>query len=368
MENEIYEKLMKIVSESSNYRKWRRQHGAVFGGLYQDAFPKNKEARICLTAALTQISQRNFEKALPMLEVLEQICETEADEITVCYFKGLNYELLGRVPEMEACYERLRGFSQVPPFLLAFHPYYRTAKFAQRDSECSKSMYYYEKALEFYYGKPLDERGSSNASHIIYDIATLCLYRHDYEECDRFLKLSYQYDPSLNAQREYVKAVLCAIRGEKEECDRILSKMSPFLKEPCEAMVSAILSGRDPHYFAVAQDRSRYEEFWESFSAEARSLESLAEDGAMEEVCDLISQKLTKAMPFMQRSLACRMEPKGDRITVLCKNYRVRSLTAEHSALFARKPEGLSRWEFLSVEEFEDFSQNIRKNEREKEQ
>lgn len=355
-ENDLYGKLTKFAEESTNYRKWRREHTRVFGDLYGGAFPKNKEARLCLTAALVNLCQRDFERALPKLEVLEQVCDTEGDERAICYFKGLTYELLGCVPEMEAYYERLRPLPSVPPFLLSFHPYYRTAKFAQRDSECSKAMHYYEKAMEFYYGVPLDERGTSNASYIIYDIATLCLYMHEYGECERFLKLSYQYDSSLNAQREYVKAVLCAVRGEASECDRLLEKMSSGLKGHCQGMVSAVLEKRDPHYFAVEQDRSRYGNFWDSFSRDAKKIESMVDAGQREEACDLVSQKLTAALPFMMRSLACQIEGEGDLITVRCKNYRVKSLMAEHAALFAQKPEGLSRWDFVSVKEFEDFS------------
>ena len=68
-----------------------------------------------------------------------------------------------------------------------------------------------------------------------------------------------------------------------------------------------------------------------------------------------IGEKLTKALPFVKRALDCRIEKTDGSIVVKCKNYRIKTLAAEHAALFAMQPESLTSWSFHSVEEFESF-------------
>lgn len=354
-ENNLFEALKKYALDSDNYKKWRKEHTKVFGNLFEDAFSQNEEAQICLTAALINISQREFDLAMPKLDMLEKICTTELDEIAIYYFKGLNYEMLGNEAMMAEYYEKLRNTSVIPKFILTLHPYYRTAKFAQRDSECSKSMYYYRKALEFYDGANPNPHVASIASHIIYDIATLCLYMHEYNECEHFLKASYQYDKSQNQHRDYVKAILLATQDKRDDCIKVLKTLNPFLRENCQAMTNAIFNGSDPHYCIVSQDRSLYEDFWASFLQDEATIKNMVVNDNIEEAQQNVSKKLTKALGFMKRTLDCRIEKRDDNIVISCKNYRVKSLIEEYSALFAIKPEKLSNWEFVSVKEFEIF-------------
>lgn len=354
-ENDFYEKLKKYALDNNNYKGWRKEHTKVFGNLFKDAFSQNEEAQICLTAALINISQRNFDLAIPKLDMLEKICDSEFDEITVYYFKGLNYEMLGNEAMMVEYYEKIKRATVTPNFILVFHPYYRTAKFAQRNSECSKSMYYYRKALEFYDGANPNPHVASITSHIVYDIATLCLYMHEYNECERFLKISYQYDKSQNQQRDYVKAILLAAQDKRNECIKVLQTLNPFLRENCQAMTNAIFSGSDPHYCIVHQDRSLYKDFWDSFLQDEITIKNMVIKGNIDEAQQNVSQKLTKALGFMKRTLDCRIEKRSENIVISCKNYWVKSLMEEHSALFAIKPEKLSSWEFVSVKDFEIF-------------
>lgn len=353
--NEFYEELKEYAQDSKNYKKWRKEHTKVFGSVFADAFSQSQEAQICLTAALINISQRNFNLAMPKLDFLEAICENDVDKTAVYYFKGLNHEMLGDEQRMTSYYEKLKCTADAPKFILAFHPYYRTAKFAQRASECSKSMYYYRKALEFYEGVHPDAHVASIASHILYDIATLCLYMHEYGECERLLHASYQYDSTQNNQREYMKAVLLAVQGKQDECNQILEKMHPFFRENCQATTAAILSRRDLHYCIVPQDRSLYEEFWASFLQDEKSISDLVQNDRTEEAQALFSQKLSNALTFVMRTLECRIETREKSIAIKCKNYRIKSLVEEYRALFALKPENLTGWTFMSVEEFEIF-------------
>lgn len=86
--------------------------------------------------------------------------------------------MLGNESEMNEHYEKVRTSNFAFVFPLPFHPYYRTAKFAHKDSECSKAIFYYQKALEFYDGTAPDTKTKSAVSQIIYDIATIYLYMH----------------------------------------------------------------------------------------------------------------------------------------------------------------------------------------------
>ncbi len=341
--------------DNDNYKKWRMEHIKAFGALFENAFSQNETAQICLTAASNHILQRNFDMATQKLRMLEQLCDNESDETAVYYFTGLNYELLGDETMMTEYYEKLKNVSVLPPFSLAFHPYYRTAKFAQRECECSKAMYYYRKALEFYDGVRPDSHVASMVSHIIYDIATLCLYMHEYEKCEHFLKYSYVYDKSPNQQRDYIKAILFAVQGKRDECVALVKKMNLFLQGNCQAITDAIFSGRDPHYCVVRQDRSLYQDFWTSFSQDIATIKNMVMNDNFDEAEQIISQKLTKALGFMNRTLDCLIEKTAEGIVIRCKNYRVKSLIAEYAALFALKPANLSSWNFVSVEEFEDF-------------
>ena len=354
-ENNYYEELKKYALDSGNYKKWRKEHTKVFGNLFENAFSQNEEAQIGLTSALINISQRNFDLAMPKLDMLEKICDNEFDKTAIYYFKGLNHEMLGNEDLMAEYYEHLKCASVMPQFVLAFHPYYRTAKFAQRDSECSKSMYYYRKALEFYDGANPDPYVAAIVSHIIYDVATLCLYMHEYDECERFLNASYQYDKSQNQQRDYVKTILLAVQDKETECIELLKTLSPFLRENCQAMVEAVFKGCDPHYCIVSQDRSSYEDFWTSFLEDEAIIKNLVVNDNIDEAEQVVSQMLTDVFGFMKRKLDCRIEKEAESIVVRCKNYRVKSLIEEHSALFAAKPENLSGWDFVSIKEFESF-------------
>ena len=352
-EYDYYDELKKHALDNDNYKNWRKVHKKAFGDLFENAFSQNEEAQILLTEALIYISQRKFDLAATKLDMLEQLCDNRFDDTAIYYFKGLNYEMLGNESMMTEYYEKLKSASALPKFPLAFHPYCHTAKFAQRDSECTKSMHYYLKALEFYDGVTPDYHVALIASDIIYNIATLCLYMHEYDECERFLELSYQYDESQNHQRDYVKSVLLAVQGKRYECAELLETLPPFLRENCQAATDAIFSGKDPHYCKVSQDRSLYEDFWISFLHDEPMIKNMIINGNIDAAEESVSQKLTKALGFMKRTLDCRIEKNDESIIISCKNYRVSSLIEEYAALFSLKPESLSSWKFVSVDEFE---------------
>lgn len=353
--NEFYSLLSEYTLNNENYRQWRKIHGEAFGDIFLSAFRENEEAQIHLTAALISISQRNFAKGMPVLKHLECLCDNEYDSTAINYFIGLNHEFLGNEPEMTEYYEKVLSSDINFLFNFAFHPYYRTAKFAQRDSECSKALYYYFKALDFHKKAELNEQAAKIVCHIVYDIATVYGYMHDYDKAEHFLSVSYKYDKSENQHRDYVNAIVHAVRGEEEETGKLVRKMSPFLKSNCRAMCDAILSGKDVHYCVTHQDRTGHKEFIESFLSDENELTELVRQGEMKKAEDIISEKLTDTFSFMNKKLDCRVEEKERKIVVRCKNYCVKTLQAEYEALFDKINERASDWCFLSVDEFEHY-------------
>lgn len=343
------------IFDNANYQSWREIHTRTFGEIFASAFSDHPEAQVHLTAALIHISNRRFEEAMPKLDLLESICASEFDEAAVHYFKGLNHEFMGNEESMTAYYEKLLA-SEIPlrvPF--SFHPYYRTAKFAQRDSECRRAVYYYRKALAFYDGIIPDAQISANVGQIIYDIATVYLYMHRYDECERFLNFSKTYLPQSHQQRDFVEAILYAAQGKVEASQQLLSALQPFFRSNCEPTVKAILSGTDPHYCIVPQNRRKYERFWTDFSQRLTEQEELQERGDAASAEAIVSELLTDAFPFMKRKLSCRIEMSEERFAVYCKDYYVKTLTVEYDMLFAGKPAELSAWTFVAVHDFENW-------------
>lgn len=342
-------------SNNENYANWRAIHTSVFGEIFSSAFEGNDEAQIHLTAALINISKRSFGDAIAKLSILKEICTNENDCAAVAYFMGLSYEMLGDEKNMSECYEKLAESSAKPTFPIAFHPYYRTAKLAQKNAECAKATFYYQKALEFYDGTAPDMDSRTSVSQIMYDFATLYLFTHQYDECKRFLELSKVYDPDNNQQRTYVETVLLAVFGKADECRFLLSEIDPLLKAKCEPLVKAILCGEDLHYCVVKKSRTKHIDFWKHLLKNKTQLEKLIEEKRAAEAQQAISDALSETFPFMNRELECRVEDSSDRVTVYCKSYCAKTLIAEYEALFSKKPQELGNWNFVSVQGLEFY-------------
>ncbi len=353
--NEFYDILTEYSLDSENYKKWREVHGGAFGNTFLKAFEDNPEAQIHLTAALINISQRRFEVAMPKLNLLKDFCNNEFDEAVINYFIGLNFEFLGNENQMIYYYNNLLNSDVSFLFNQSFHPYYRTAKFAQRDSECSKALHYYEKALEFYDDIEIDNEKSKILSFIYYDMGTVYLYSHNYEKAIEFLDVSCKFNSALNSQRDYVLAVLYAVQGKKDELNSLFNNMSQFLRINCESMTSAICDGTDPHYCVVPQKGINYSKFWKNILSSKEKMTQLIENNKIDEAESIVSENLTKTFKFMKKNLECRIKKTNSKITVKCKNYCVKTLIAEYENLFSSDMNNLSGWEFVSVNEFESF-------------
>ncbi len=238
--NEYYDLLMEYTLDSENYKKWREIHGNAFGNVFHSAFDESLEAQIHLTAALIRISSRNFNGGLSILLMLEQFCINDFDNFALSYFTGLCYEFLENEEEMNKYYDKMLEYDFDFEFIIGFHPYYRTAKFAQRKSENTKALNYYNKAFELYCDDETNAVKLQNMGQICYDIGTVYLSCQDYVKSHQFLDMSCKYSPADNPQRNYVLAILFAVEGKRDEAKKIVDSLPDYLKANCQQIVSSI--------------------------------------------------------------------------------------------------------------------------------
>lgn len=238
--NEFFYLLQEYTLDNENYENWREIHGKVFGEVFLSAFEESAEGQIHLTAALIKISNRDFKGGLLILLMLKNMCFNDFDCFALSYFLGLCYELLENEDEMNQYYEKMCEYDKNYFFMIAFHPYYRTAKFAQRKSENNKALIYYNKALELYSENETDVRKLENLSQIYYDMGTVWLSCKNYLKAREFLDKSCKCNPIENPQRNYVMAILCAVEGKKDESEKLLDTLPDYLKANCEELISAI--------------------------------------------------------------------------------------------------------------------------------
>lgn len=225
---------------SDNYTEWRKIHGNVFGDVFTSAFEDSEEARVQLTAALIRVSKRDFEGGLSLLKQLEDFSLCMFDNYSLTYFIGLCYEFLEDEEQMNIYYEKLHDYDVNYTYLLAFHPYYRTAKFAQRRSENDKAFHYYGKALEFYSADETDSGKRENIGYFFYEIGTLLLSCKNYKKSRLYLDKSWEYSPNENPQRTYVMAILCAYEGNRAESERLVDSLPDYLKTECQRLLALI--------------------------------------------------------------------------------------------------------------------------------
>ncbi len=238
--NEFFYLLQEYTLNYENYKQWREIHGKAFGKIFLSAFEESSEAQIHLTASLIKISKRDFNGGLSILLVLENACFNDFDSFALCYFIGLCYEFLENEELMNKYYAKMLEYDEDYSFKIGFHPYYRTAKFAQRKSENSKALNYYKKALGLYSENETETLKLENMGQIYYDMGTVCLSCKNYETSRMYLEKSYKCSPAENPQRTYVMAVLYAVEGKSSESEKLVETLPEYLKAECKKIISLI--------------------------------------------------------------------------------------------------------------------------------
>jgi tetratricopeptide (TPR) repeat protein len=141
---------------------------------------------------------------------------------------------------MNKYYDKMLSYDYDFQVVIAFHPYYRTAKFAQRKSENTKALDYYNKAYKLYSDNETDAVKLGNMGQICYDMGTVYLSCQNYEKSRELLEKSCRFSPAENPQRNYVMAILCAVEGKKDESKKLVDSLPDYLKVNCEQIISSI--------------------------------------------------------------------------------------------------------------------------------
>lgn len=350
---DFYDNIKEYAKNSDGYTQWRKIHGDAFGRVYLSAFEDNEDARLFLTSALTQMTKKEFLKAERMLAYLYELASNDFDRASICYFSGLNFELMQEKEKMNRCYEELRSFNIGFHYNIIFHPYYHTAKLSAKEAECTVALQYYKKALSFYDRKETDEEERKTAAHIYSDMAAVFSYRHQYSEAVSCLKKSFSFSETDIEQRDYVIAILNALENRKAEVDEILKKLSPLLRRAGSIMTQNIMNNKDPHYCTVRINRFAYPVCLKRLSGLSDEIISLVKADKYTEAAQKISDVLTAVFPFMKRKLACRIIKSDDSIIIECKNYYVKTLMAEYDYLFEAFNKMSTMVKLISVNEFE---------------
>ncbi|MBQ7044135.1 MAG: hypothetical protein IJN78_05950 [Clostridia bacterium] len=357
--NEFCYLLKEQALDSDNYKQWRIIHGRAFGEIFLNAFEENDEAQIHLTSALIKISQRRFNEAIPQLELLNNFCFNDFDTAALSYFTGLNYEFIGNEEKMKQHYNRMLDCNLEFTFNVAFQPYYRTAKLAQKQSECTKALFYYNQAASFYGSDTVNFKAKKVLSQVYYDIATVYTYMHEFDKANDALDLSYKYDSQPNEQRDYVAVLLYTFCKKDEESESLISNMSPLLRNRCRNMVLSIKKEEDPHYFVIEQDKAYLEKFWKMLSKKKKNIQKLINSNEYQKAEDIVSEILTATFQFMNRKLECKIKKDCCKTYIMIKNYYVKTYCNELAQLFNLKDNSFTDWEFVSVNEFECFNPKL---------
>ena len=238
--HEFSDLLLEYALDNENYKQWREIHGKAFGKVFLSAFNDSPEAQLHLTAALIKISKRDFNDGLTILLMLEKACFNDFDCFALYYFIGLCYEFLENEEQMNEYYEKMLRYDENYLFIIAFHPYYRTAKFAQRKSENAKAISYYKKALELYSENETDSVKLQNIGQIYFDMCTVFFACADFEKSREFLEKSYNFSTAENPQRNYIMAVLYAVEGKSDESRKLVESLPAYLKADCERQISLL--------------------------------------------------------------------------------------------------------------------------------
>ena len=157
------EKLARKSFESAAIQKSWQVHIQAFGPILEPAFTDNYQARIDLTAALNYISNREVDKGLKKLQLIENACSTDEDRAALLFCMGLCFEMANSKDDMVAYYREAGNYGH--GFYL---PYLKIAKAAQNDAAFEIAEENYKKAIQFF-----------NKQRILKDVTPKKIYKKD---------------------------------------------------------------------------------------------------------------------------------------------------------------------------------------------
>lgn len=293
----LTDKMARKSFESSKIQQSWQVHLQAFRPILEPAFVDNYQAKIHLTAALNDISNRNLSKGLSKLKELRKHIETDADKVAYLFFMGLYCEMAGDLQQMTEMYDYANEYEH--NFYL---PYMKAAKFHQQCSEYDAALAGYMNAIECFDLGNLSDRDRMLMTSAYMNLASCQTMMHQYDDAMMSLDLAHKMNvklPEINA----VEAVLYAITEEKQKAENSLEQLkntAPALYETVKISVETIFDKTNPAFFSTEIDSIKIEQFWTWFEEYSPVLAECLNEQQYEEGMTLIAEKMLTAFPFME--------------------------------------------------------------------
>jgi len=338
------EKLAKKTFLSDKVQQSWVVHMAAFGPILENAFAEDYSSRVHLTAALNNISRREFSQGLEKLKKIQPECRNDADKAAWLFFTGLLLEMAGDKHQSLVLYMQANDFHH-----RFYMPYLKIAKMAHEDNVYQMAEENYRTAIGCFDATGLDNQSKTILASAYGNLATCLTMMHRVPEAEEALAMSRQLIPE-NPALAATEAVICAVKGNAEDAkaqlDILQSYYPPALEKTAED-VEKLLNKSHSHFFLVPTEETPLRDFWQWFERAANSLEerfeTSGEDSIHDEILDHLSTCFSEEIHPAQIDISIE-----DGMYVLeFQDFFSVSLQAGYEALLNLCPrESLSRWRF----------------------
>lgn len=206
----------------------------AFGPILGPAFRSDFEARIHLTAALNNLSQKKIKSCFTKLSILKNMCRCDEDCAAWYFFMGLAFELSGMKDEM------LRYYRECVKYKPAFSmPYLMIAKCAHAEANPEYAEKYYAKAAELLEKEDLPAQTKLIRASVYTNYFSCLTSLGKYSEAETMLRKSEEILPDFTERLHYA-CILYAYMGNEEKLSAYLAKLKTENPGLYEATVQLI--------------------------------------------------------------------------------------------------------------------------------
>ena len=338
------EKMAKKTFLSDKIQQSWSVHMQAFGPILENAFAEDYASRIHLTAALNNISRREFSQGLEKLKKIQPECKNDADRAAWLFFTGLLLEMAGDKHQSLVLYMQANKLHH-----RFYMPYLKIAKMAHEDNVYLMAEENYRAAIGCFDGTGLDSQSKTILASAYGNLATCLSMMHRFSEAEEALALSRQLIPN-NPSLAAIEAVLCAVKGDdagaKSQLDILQAYYPPALEKTAED-VDMILNKTHSHFFLIPTEEAPLRDFWQWFAETAESLEAAFEQGGEDAIHGAILDRLSTCFREEIHPAQIDISPEDGMYVLEFQDFFSVSLKAGYETLLSLCPrESLPHWRF----------------------
>lgn len=327
-------------------KSWQA-HMQMFGPILEPAFVENYQCRVHLCAALNFISNRDLEKGLKKLQLIQDKLETDADRAAWLFFMGLCFDMAGVQDAMLSFYREAGQYGH--RFYL---PYLKVAKVAHMGGVYDLAEENFAAAIDCLRDGTLDEQGRMMLASAYSNYASTLTMMHRFEEAFAMLAESEKLMPMFPG-RSGTYAVLCAAAGDDARSAASLEQLAreaPAMFSDVKKAVDDIHSGTHPHFFPRNLADEAVAAFWAWFAEREEALRGYVAAQNYDELFAVVQPRLREVLPFLERDPEFALQPTETGVMVSLADAYMVSLTEGYEKLIAACPEELGAfWRFEIV-------------------